>query len=66
MVHEKFGVCCDPPFSIKAQPTPCDNKVNMGMLFHVSAKGVNNNEDAHAHSLDVPSPLPYGFSGSMN
>jgi len=42
------------------------NRVNRGMPFHVGAKGVNNNEGAHAHCLDVPSPSAYGFSGSVN
>jgi hypothetical protein len=40
--------------------------VDMRMPFHVSTKAVNDDQDAHPHFLDIPSPLLYGFSGCMN
>lgn len=36
------------------------------MAFHVNIESVNDGKHAHMHSLDIPSPLLYGFSGCMN
>ncbi len=38
----------------------------MRMPFHVGTKAMNNDQDAHAHALDVWRPLLYGLSGGGN
>jgi hypothetical protein len=61
--HEKFGVSFNPAFAVKTQAASCDNQMNMRMPFHVGAKGMKDNEDAHAHALDLARPLLYRLNG---
>jgi len=36
------------------------------MPFYVGTKDMNNDQDAHAHALDLSRPLLYGLSGGVN
>ena len=49
VVHEESGICRNPSFPIKTKATACDDNMNMRMPFHVGTKGMNNDQNAHAH-----------------
>jgi hypothetical protein len=66
VVQEEFGICPNPSFPSKTKVSACDDKMNMRMPFHVGTEGMNNDQNAHTHALDLSRPLLSGLSGGVN